>query len=314
MRKENQKYLIGVDGGGTKTIAALADLKGKILRLVKTGPSSFIKVGLEETIFNITKGIEKLLNNNKKKQILSTFIGLAAIEEQKEMGKVIIENLRKQSAISRIFKGEVVIGSDQIIGFRSGTDQKDGLVLIAGTGSASHGWHGKKEATAGGGGWLNDEGSAFWVGQRAYQLVLKYLDGRGEKTLMKNLFFKKFKAKKIGDLKKKIYLESNLIRNVSSLSLIVDKATQEKDRAAINLLVEAGQELSLAGKTVIKKLNLQKKKFPIVLIGSMFKSKIVLETVKKEIKKFAPKTEFIGPQKEPVIGAVKLALEQLKNR
>lgn len=304
-------YVIGVDGGGTKTIAVLANLDGKILKLVKTGPASFVKVGLRETIFNIIKGIEKLLNKNKKKQILSTFIGLAAIEEHKEMRKIIIKNLKRQPKVSPIFKGKVTIGSDQITGFRGGTDEKDGVVLISGTGAVAHGWLNKKEAHASGWGWLGDEGSAFWLGQRAYQVVLKELDGRGPKTLITNLFFRKFKVKKAEDLKKKIYLKNNLIKNVSSLSLLVDKAACKGDKIAKNLLVEAGKELALAANTVIKKLDFKKREFPLVLIGGMFKSKIVPRTVKKEIEKLAPKVKFIRPKK-PVIGAVKLAIESLK--
>jgi len=46
----------------------------------------------------------------------------------------------------------------------------------------------------------------------------------------------------------------------------------------------------------------------------LFKSKIVLNTVKREIKKFAPKVQFIQPNDAPVIGAVKLAIENLKNK
>jgi len=58
-------------------------------------------------------------------------------------------------------------------------------------------------------------------------------------------------------------------------------------------------------------MNFQNKKFPLVLIGSMFKSKLILDTMKKEIKKIAPRTKFIHPKKEPVVGAIKLAIEAL---
>ncbi|MBZ9572318.1 hypothetical protein KJA15_03240 [Patescibacteria group bacterium] len=314
MKDKSKNYVIGIDGGGTKTEAALADLTGKILRLAKTGPSSFIKVGVKETVFNITKAIEKLLRKNKRDKIFSTFIGLAAMEENKEMRGVIMKSLLRQPQISRIFQGKVTIGSDQLSGFRSGTDKKDGVVLISGTGSAAHGWRKEKEAHAGGWGWLNDEGSAFWVGQKAYQAVLKDLDGRGPKTLMSHLFLKKFKAKKAGDLKRKIFLRSNLIETVASLALLVDKIVQKKDKTAQSLFIEAGDELFLAAKTVIQDLNFQKKRFPLVLIGGMFKSELILETVTSRIKKFAPEVKFIRPKVEPVIGAIKLAIENLPSR
>lgn len=306
-------YVIGVDGGGTKTTAALADLEGRILKLAKTGPSSFVKVGIKETVLNITKAIEKILKGNKKNKILSTFIALAAIEEDKKMKKVVMRNLLRQPKISQIFKGKVKVSSDQIAGFRTGTDENDGVVLISGTGSASHGWYRNKEVHASGWGWLSDEGSAFWLGQKAYQAVLKDLDNRGPKTLMTDLFLRKFKVKKAEGLKRKIYFKNNLIKTASSLSLLVNKAAQKGDKIAKNILIESGKELAISANTVIKELNLQKRKFPLVLIGNVFKSKIILNTVQKEIKKTAPKIDFIKPRKDPVIGAVKLAIKEVKN-
>lgn len=184
-----------------------------------------------------------------------------------------------------------------------------GVVLIAGTGCAAHGWQGKKEFHASGWGWLNDEGSAFWVGQEAYRAVLKDLDGRGARTLMTGLFLKKFNVKDAGGLKRKIHFQNNPIKIVPLLSILADEAAIKKDKIACSILKEAGRELGLAVNTVIKKLDFKKQEFPVVLTGGMFKSKIVLETVKKEIKKYASGANFILPKKDPVVGAIKLALE-----
>ncbi len=312
MKKNNKRYVIGVDGGGADTIAVLADLKGKILAESKTGPSHFIKVGLKESILNLAEAIERVLKKNKKGKIISAFIGLTAIEENKEMAKKIKKMLSSKPKISQIFKGKVIIGSDQIVAFRSGTDKKEGVVLISGAGSAAHGWRGNKEAKTSGWGYLNDEGSGFWTGQEGYRAVYKDLDGRGPKTLITKLVSQKLKFKNIEDLKKRIYTP-DLIKTILSFSILVDQASKRNDRVAKNILIEAGNELVLSTNTVIKKLNLQKKKFPLILVGKMFKSKIVLNGVKKEIKKLAPRAEFILPKEEPVIGAVKLALEQISN-
>lgn len=311
---ENQKYVIGIDGGGVDTVVALADLKGKILKESKTGPSHFIKAGLKESISNITEAIEKVmifLTPSQRKEIVSTFIGLTAIEENKEIAKVIKKLLSQQSRISEIFKGRVTVGSDQIAGFRSGTDKKEGVVLISGAGCAAHGWGKNKEFKTSGWGYLNDEGSGFWIGQEGFRAVYKDLDGRGPKTLITQLVSQKLKLKKIEDLKKKVYTPA-LIQTILSFSILVDRASKKNDQIAKNILIKAGQELALATKTVIKKLNFRKKKFPLVLSGKMFKSKIVLDVAKKEIKKFAPKVQFILPRQEPVIGAIKLALERAK--
>lgn len=312
MKEEKQlNYVIGVDGGGVKTVAVLSDLKGKILAKAKSGPSSFIKVGIKETILNITKAIEKILKKNKKGKILSTFIALAAVEENKEMGREIKRILSRQSKLSEIFKGKVVVGSDQIAAFRSATDKKEGVVLISGAGCSAHGWRRNKEFKTSGWGYLNDEGSGFWIGQEGFRAVYKDLDRRGPKTLITKLIFRKLKIKNIEDLKKKVYTP-DLIKTILSFSILVAKASKRNDKVAKNILIKAGNELALAANTVIKKLNFQKEKFSFILVGGMFKSKLVLDMVKKEVRKVAPKVIFKRPKQKPVIGAVKLAIEELK--
>lgn len=201
------------------------------------------------------------------------------------------------------------------------------MVLIAGTGSVCRGWRlqpthrppasraSKKEAKTGGWGWANDEGSGFWAGQKGYQAIFKELDGRGKKTKITKLLFKEWHLERKEDLMKKIY-GSDSIRNISLISKIVDEASQMGDKVARSIMEEAGEELALLAVAVIKKLisplARKRTRLPLVLVGAMFKSKIILNKLKKEIKKLAPRVEFIFPKKEPVIGAIKLAIENLK--
>ena len=325
MRKNNQKpsprkrakvkmrtkfsspYVIGVDGGGTKTMVALANLDGEILRLVRVGPSNLRNVGIKKSAQNIALGIKKVLP--KKGKILSIFVGLAAVEEEykSKKGKIKKEILKKL----RNFKGRLTIGSDQIVAFKSGANEKDGIILISGTGCVCHGWKNGKEAKTSGWGWLDDEGSGFWAGQRGFQAIFKELDGRGPKTLISKLLFKEWKLKNKDEFLRKIYLK-NTILQTSLISRIIDEASQKRDKIAVSIMKAAGEELAKTAITVIKKLNFQNQKFPLVLVGRMFRSKIVLNTVKKEIKKIAKKVKFLKPQVEPIIGVIKLALENLK--
>jgi len=329
-----KKYVIGVDGGGTKTVAALSDLNFKILKIAKTGPSNLRNVGrIEEAVLNISKAILKVIKGIKEKEILSIFIALAAVEEEfKSEKEKIKKGILKNPKILKVLKSpecsrQIEIVSDQIAAFRSGTDEKDGLVLIAGTGSVCRGWRlqpthrppasraPKKEAKTGGWGWANDEGSGFWAGQKGYQAIFKELDGRGKKTKITKLLFKEWHLERKEDLMKKIY-GSDSIRNISLISKIVDEASQMGDKVARSIMEEAGEELALLAVAVIKKLisplARKRTRLPLVLVGAMFKSKIILNKLKKEIKKLAPRAEFIFPKEEPVIGAIKLAIENLK--
>jgi len=310
--KKNFYYVIGVDGGGVKTFAALANLNGKVLATAKTGSSSPRNVGFEKAIDNLAVAIKLLLKKIKDKNIVSVFLGLPCLEEEfKGKEEKIKKELKKHKEILPIFKGKVIIGSDQLVGFRSGTDKREGIVLIAGSGQVVHGWRGKKEIKISGWGYLTEKGSAFWVGKRGLETVFEHLDGIGSKTLITNLLFQKFHLRKREDLLTKIY-SGNLQNNICLISIFVDQAAKRGDKISKKILIEGGKELTKTTKIAIRKLGFQKRKFPLVLIGSMFKSKLILETVKKEIKKFAPEAEIIRPEKEPVFGAIKLAMEGVK--
>jgi N-acetylglucosamine kinase-like BadF-type ATPase len=309
MENKFQRTVIGVDGGGTKTIAALSDLQGKILKTAKAGPSNPRNSGIKKTATNIAKAVKQVLKGKKRLKIVSTFIGLPAIaEEFKSKREDIKKELKKK--IPEIFEGKVFIGSDQEVAFRSGSCQKDGISIIAGTGSVVRGWKGKKQIRSSGWGWLLDEGSAFYIGQKALRAVFKDLDDRGPKTLLTKLTFKEFNLKKKEDLIDFIYAK-NATGSVPLLSVICEKASTKGDKIAKEIMTEVGQELISSLRPVIKKLGFKSSAFPLVLVGSVFKSKTVLDEFKKETKKIAPKAKIILPQKEPVMGAVKLAIEKI---
>lgn len=322
-------YVIGIDGGGTKTVAALSNLEGKILLKKEIGPSNPNKVGIKKALFNLTLSINKVLKGLSKDynppttsshrlrrwapNIKFVYIGLAGgLERDKEKKKEIEKEILKSFPE---FLKKLKVEGDQKAAFYSGTNQKEGVVLISGTGSIAMGWKGKKEEISGGWDWLlGDQGSGFWIGKRALEIICKELDRRGPKTQhLRKLIFQKWKIKKDSDLIRKVY-QKDFVEIVADLANLVEKAEKKKDKIARDLLIEAGKELALAANLVIKKLNFQKIKFPVVLVGSVFKSKVVLDTVKKEIKKFAPKAQFIRLKVEPVVGAIKLAIEQVKTK
>ena len=304
MKKNSKKYVIGVDGGGTKTVTALADLDGNILKIVKTGPSSPRNVGIKKTVENVAKGIKKAAG---KKSIAFALIGLPAVQE---------EYRTKISAIKKKILKEfsedlnVKIDSDQLAAFRSGSDEKTGVLLIAGTGCAVHGWRGGREEKVSGWGWLADEGSAFWTGKKTLQTVFKDLDGRSVKSKLTKLTLENFKVKTAEKLAQKIYKDS-FVKIVSSLSAIADQAAKTGDKTARQILREAGDEAATAVNVAVKKLGLKNKKFPLVLVGSMFKSNYFKKAFELYIKETCSKAEIIYPKDPPVSGAVKLALENI---
>jgi len=310
---KNQKYVIGVDGGGTKTVAVLANLNGKVLARAEVGPSNINKIGFKHAIDNIVKVLTQVSQEYEKDKIVFIYLGLAAgLERDKRKKKEIKKQLLLIPSLSWVLPKNISIEGDQLIAFRSGTEEKQGIIIIAGTGSIVMGWDKKgKEVIVGG--WdylLGDDGSGFWIGKKALQAVCLSIDGFNSKSLLHSMILKKLKIKTEKDLIQEIY-KPEMIKNIASLAPLVETAAKTGDKTAKDILFQASNELIIRANLAIKKLNLENKFFPLVLAGGVFKSKIILTKVKKDIKIIAPKANFIRPKQEPVIGAMKLALEQI---
>lgn len=293
----NKKYVIGVDGGGTKTKAALAEMSGKIIKRSVSGPSNPRNIGVDSSVKNISKAVKKLLNKN----VRYVYIGIPAVyEEYKNQ----IYKIRK-GIIREIGFSKIEVSNDQILAFRAGTDEKQGVLAIAGTGSVACAFKNGKKIKTSGWGWLNDEGSAIFTGLQVFRNVLKDIDKRGNKTLMTKFLLKELRAKDELDILRKVY--SNPTQTLASFSKIADMAALKKDRIAESILKKSAEEIILNTQTVIKQARF-KKKFPLVLAGGMFNSKIIFDIFSKE---FSSKTDIILLEESSVKGAVKLALEKI---
>ena len=301
-------YLIGIDGGGTKTETVVGDLEGNIKATAITGSANLRNVGMEEAIANIEKGVRDSLSCIEPKEVAFIFAGIPCFteeygEREDEIKKALFIRLKDLLTEER----RMMIGSDQEAAFCSGTDEEDGMVAIAGTGSVVRGWHKEKDVKIGGWGWFADESGAFQIGQAVYQETVKALDGRIKKTLLTDLVLQKMKVSNIKDLNKIIYGE-NPIKALSPLSILANEGAERGDEVARSIIIEAVEELVISARCTIEKLKFEKD-FPFVLVGGMFKSHIFLKTFKEKILSFSPFARIILPEDKPAWGAMKLAIK-----
>ena len=303
-------YFIGVDGGGTKTLAALARADGKIVRTVKSGSSNPRNVGIPAAAANIAGSIFKILKSKKNIAIISTLIGLPAMEEEfKGHEQEIVKALKKHKNIAAIFVGDVSIVSDQLVAFRSGSRGQDGISVIAGTGCAVHGWYRGLEAKANGWGWLADEGSGFWIGQKTFQLILKSLDGRVQDTIITDLAKRTFKLKNAADFVALAYKAPEIY--VPQLTAICRQADESGDANASAIMRNAGKEIAVSVIDVYQRLGFDRQVPEIVFVGGIFNSRKVIESVEAELKATIGPINIIKPEL-PITGAVQLAIEAIK--
>ncbi len=294
----DQKYIIGVDGGGTKTTVALAKTTGEVVKIAVGPASNPRNVGLEECVRVIKKLVEEVKGEEK---IGASFIALAAVEEEYSDSKNYIAQSLKE-----VLQSKVEVGSDQLAAFRCGTKENYGAVIIAGTGAVSHGWNEGKEAKNSGWGYLADEGSAFYVGIEGFRSVSKHLDKRGKQTLITDILLKKWDITSDNQLRKIVY--SDFKKFIPQISVFVDEAGKLGDKVAVNILQNAGEELVLSLKKTITDVELEGS-FPVILSGAMFRSKIVFNYIKNSVLSDYKEAQVMLNDKDPVNGSVALAIE-----
>ncbi len=303
-------YFVGVDAGGTKTEVVVVSEEGEAVSHSIGGSASARSYGVEKALENTAGAVKDALLKTEKKKIKAIFVGLPDFAEELKSEEVFIKK-RLERELQDFLDGEskIFIGSDQEVAFRAGTESKNGVVAIAGTGSVTRGWNGDYDYKTGGWGWLVDKSGAFQVGQQALTKTAEAFDKRRETSLLTEEVMRYFNTQSINDINKVVYYKKNHIAVISPLSIVVNDTASKGDDIAVEILKEAAKELAVSADNTIANLNFQKP-FPLVLAGSMFKSDIFLDTFKKEIKERCLLAEVNLLQTAPVSGAVKLAREK----
>jgi len=175
------KYLLGIDGGGTKTEFLLTDTNGKEIDRLILGPSNPNTIGMEECKKLLGQGISKICRDIDITEV-SLFAGLA--------GGISSDNDRRinkfLSALGfKVFANSADTASALEIALKGG----DGVAVIMGTGMIAFSQHKGKQHRIGGWGYLIDRGgSGYHFGADALDSAYKYIDGRqGSKIIAEML-------------------------------------------------------------------------------------------------------------------------------
>lgn len=170
----SEAIIVGIDGGGSKTLVASADRSGRAIRLERgRGTSPLESPGWREAL---TKQARPFAGDPR-------LAGVAAALPA--FGEVDAASAAQEQAIGELF-GEAPhrvlndVDAAHIGAFAGGP----GILILAGTGSMA--WArdatGRSHRTGGWGDVIGDEGSGYWIGSRVLGAVSKAIDGRIEAT------------------------------------------------------------------------------------------------------------------------------------
>lgn len=295
---------IGIDGGGTKTKCIFTDVDLKIIATSEGEASNPLAVGFDNSANVLIKLIKQVLSKKKSVKTISIVAGIAGCgrEAHAQHLKVFFENELKKHGIN--FESLKIV-SDAEIAFEGALGGKSGALLIAGTGSILFGKdkNGKFFRTGGYGKIIGDEGSGFSIGRKGLNAVAKYLDGRGEKTILTEYLMKEFGINNRDDLITSVYSKEFDIPNTTRF---VINSASKNDKVCRKILNEEIEELILHIKAFQKEIN--EKEFALALSGSLLTNKnIYSQDFKSKIAKQLKGVKIKRAKFPPEIGAVILA-------
>jgi N-acetylglucosamine kinase-like BadF-type ATPase len=304
-----RKLVVGVDGGGTRTRAAILD-GNRVLGEGTAGPSNPLRVGVANGATAIREAIDKACAaaQVQRDDIIAAGIGLAGVRRtdiRTRMREVLIETLGIEN---------IELLPDADMALYGATDGAPGVVVISGTGSVSCGVNrqGKRVYAGGWGPVAGDEGSGSWIARRALQAVAHATDERGPKTALAAAACNYFQVSAPEDLSTAIYAPTMTNDRIAGFSRYVIDAARAGDIVGRNILTEAGRELGKTAVTVIRKLRMEGERFQISFVGGVFSAgELVIAPLREEIARVARKAFIAEPRFSPAFAAGRMAQEQL---
>lgn len=298
-------YIIGIDGGGTKTTALLSDTSGKVLGTVTGGASNPTTVA-EKQIQSLIAGLIKDtagLSGIAARQVKSVYIGMSGYSYLADES-ALIQKIHDVIGENK----PVTVTHDAITALYSGTGGKPGIVNISGTGSITFGINSKGDIKrAGGWGYLIDHtGSGYGMGLEALKLLFHLKDAGVKTDEFSKSVLECMEADSAEDLIPVIYDKPRFRERISALSPVIMKLADKGNESCRAIIDKASGDMADSIRLVRKQLFNEKSEeekaaVPVVLTGGLMKrSDLFLPTLRVKL----PEAQFIIPPAEPVVGAV----------
>jgi mannose-6-phosphate isomerase len=292
------KYYLGIDGGGTKTAFSVMDESGKIMASSLSEGTSIDTVSLGETESRLLSGIKALDFQGDYAAIYACLGGIASSSDEAKVRKML------RSAPGSKEDTFVIAKNDAVNAYRS-CFQKEGIVLIIGTGSVVMGQSKKgRFLRLGGYGYKEgDRGSGYYLGMRALQELAKFYDGRKKRNGLITALEKKLSISS----KEGLINVFNTYDRAQIAALAPIAAASPISADAKKILQEGAAEYASLVSLVAKKLSLSKTDYAIV--GGLGSKTFYRDYVEKAIKKSNPLLKRTEPLCDPVYASCLLARE-----
>lgn len=301
--------VVGVDGGGTKTRAILADEQGKQLAEA-IGPGSAARPNEIEQSAGVIAGVvrdifEQAELGGQRPRVVC--VGVAGV------GREAQRQALHEALASHQLADEIVVQTDFGVALDDAFGDGPGILLIAGTGSSAFG-RGPAGSTARCGGWgpvIGDEGGGAWIGRRALSVVSAAADGREPETALTGAILTAAEVSEASELI--AWAADATPGKLATLAPVVISVADAGDLRANSIVSMAVEELALHVRSLARQLFVDERaSVPVAFTGGLLtKGTSYRKRLEHRLKSAVPGAHINAQEVDPARGAVRNALRQL---
>lgn len=302
------RYFLGIDVGGTKTHAMIADESGQACGFGLSGPGNHEGVGYDGLSAAMQAATQTALQRAgiTTKQIAGAGFGLGGFDWQSELPPTL-------EAIKPLgLNAPLGVVNDAMIGLLAGAREGWGVAVVAGTGCNCWGRNRQHKLghCTGMGGWMGEGAGAGELVSEAVRRVSRAWSMRGPATRLTEEFCKLVGTKNGEQLLERITLEQ--VHLDSETAPIIFRLAEEGDAVAADLIYWAGEALADLAIGVIHQIGIENEQFEVVEVGSLFNGgSMLIDPMVEAIQKVAPGAQPVKLEVPPVLGGVLLGMEQI---
>lgn len=301
--------VVGVDGGGSRTRAVVADEGGTELGRA-TGPGCAVRPGEAAASARvIVAAVREALVAAGLEDVVpqALCVGVAGVGREVERER--LHGVLTESQVAE----DVLVRPDAIVALDDAFGDGAGVLLIAGTGSVAYA-RGPTGTVARCGGWgpvIGDEGSGAWIGRRALSIVAAASDGREPETALVGAILTATELQGTGELIP--WAASASPAELASLAPAVAQAADAGDLRANALLAMAVEELMLHVRTLGRQLFVDERAhIPVALSGGLLhRGSPLRRRLEHRIRTAVPGAAVRAEPVVPERGAIRNALRLL---
>lgn len=305
-----EDLILGIDGGGSKTVALLAGPSGRILGRGTAGSCNFQSLPESHVRHALREAAAAAFASAGLPMQPASVIGLGISGVDRPADRTRVQRLLQEERLGE----RAVIANDSELLLWCGELQGWGIGLVAGTGSIAFGRAPGGQTTRSGG-WgyrFGDEGSGFAIGTAALRSVSKAADGRGPSTALTSLVLAHWGLQSPAELIPFIYPNNLPYAQVARLAPLVAEAEQQGDPTASAILHEAAAELALALLAVHRSLGFSNTVPAAFGGGALLNIARLREGVVAQTEAVGIRLQPLALATEPAQGAVRMAQAQMK--